>query len=211
MTGLTNETTVDEVHFLLTTDRQVKERLSLEAVANETALFITETNVTILEDPFQILLVGHYGSKTFTRVAKTPIMPVAFGLTLQSGDLVMRQGETKTLKFLVERGNTGEESVATIDVKNDLGFAVNVRDKKFNLDPGQSRSFFVDVMVPVCYPESAVNTFTLTATLLIDIHEQLVDSVLVNVLVDSEVQYMRKITLPRDQGVFIRIYCRSFF
>ena len=195
VTGLTNETTVDEVHLLLTTDRQVKERHSLVAVANETASFITETNITILKDSFQILLVGHHGSKMFTRVARTPIIPVAFGLTLQDGDLVMRQGETKALKFLVKRGNAGGESVADIAVQNDLGFAVNVRNNRFDIDPGESHSFFVDVTVPVCYPESAVNTFTVTATLTIGEHQELVDSVLVNVLVDSEVCYPRKITL----------------
>ena len=196
VTGLTNETVVDEVQLLLMTDRQVKERRPLVAVANETALFITETNITILEEPFQIILVGHYGATMFTRVARTPIMPVAFELTLQDGDLVMRQGETKTLEFLVERGNVGGESVADIAVQNDLGFAVKVRNDRFNIDPGESHRFFVDVTVPVCFPESATNTFTVTATLTIGKRQELVDSVLFDVLVDSEVQcYI--FTLPK--------------
>ena len=165
----------------------MKENRSVVAVANDTASYMTETNVTILEDPFLILLVGRYGEREFTRVASTPIMPVALELTLQSGDLVLRQGKTVTWTFLVERGNIGGDSLAEIAVQNDLGFAVSVRGQKFSIGSGETRTFDVDVTVPVCYPESAVDVFIVTATLSLGEDERIVDSLLLNVLVDSEV------------------------
>ena len=144
--------------------------------------------LTVPDYPFQILFIGHYGEKKFTRVATTPVMPIALRLTLLNDDLTLRQGRTSTLKFLVERGHVGDQLItARFTVQNDPDVEVTIGKENFTIGRGESRNIDVDVTIPMCYPAHALKTFIITVALPLDDSRELVDSLLVKSLIDAEV------------------------